>query len=57
MLSTDATKFSKKEGDSTGKWGEDPAKSHRQHKMVLHLRGTQNQIKEPRVTTQTKMPG
>lgn len=54
MLSTNATKFSKKEGDSIGKWGGDLAKRHIQstHKMAFHLGvlDTQEQINEPHLT-------
>lgn len=54
MLPTDATEFSKKEGDAIGKWGGDLAKRHMQstHKMAFHLRvlDTQEQTNEPHLT-------
>lgn len=59
MLSTDATKFSKKEGDSIGKEGKDLAKRRTENKMAFHLRvrDMQEQINEPHLTTQTEALG
>lgn len=53
MMSTDASKFTKKGDGSTGKWGQD-----KKHKKEFYLRvlDTQEQINEIHLTIQTKMP-
>ena len=60
MLSTEATEFSKKQGDSTVKWGEDLAKRHVQRAQDGILPPSSRHTEaneEPCLTTQTQMLG